>query len=114
VVILSSHSLFIEGVASRLRQYPQRVDVQFVDPQQPDFIPQIKSIRPAVILVHSTDPEDEQPRLFCDLLTVLSNVTIIRLGAKHKEAQIVTSTKRKINEVRDIIDIAEQSAKMLG
>lgn len=114
VVILSAHSLFVEGVASRLRQYPQRVDVQFVDPQQPDYIAQLKKIRPAAIVVHAADTDTNQNRLLCDLLMALSNVTIIRLEAQDKETQIVTSTQQTITEVRDIIAIAEQSTRMLG
>ena len=90
-VILSNHSLFAEGVASRLREYPQRVDVSFVDPQQPDYVEQIKVIRPAAILVDAADTDNTQCCLLCDLLMSFSNVTIIRLAAQRKDIQIITS-----------------------
>jgi hypothetical protein len=113
-VILSTHSLFVEGVASRLRQYPQRVDVLFVDPQQPDYIAQIKKIQPDALLLHAADTEQFQCQLLCDLLMALPNVMIIHLGAQQKDIHIVTSTQRSINEVRDIIDLIEHSTGILG
>ena len=114
IVILSSHSLFAEGVASRLRQYPQRVNVQFVDPQQPDYIDQIKTIRPAAVVVDAADTDNSQCCLLCDLLIASLNVTIIRLKVHRKDVQIIASAQRPFNEVKDIIDLLEQSPRMLG
>jgi len=112
VVILSSHSLFAEGVASRLREYPQRVDVRFVDPQQPDYVEQITAIHPAAIVIDAADTNNSQYCLLCDLLMSFSNVTIIRLEAQQKDIQIVTSVLHPLNEVRDLIEIVEQSPQM--
>ncbi|MBC8506033.1 MAG: hypothetical protein ISR58_16460 [Anaerolineales bacterium] len=36
VVILSDHSLFSEGVASRFGQFPERVSLEFVNRQDED------------------------------------------------------------------------------
>ena len=114
LIILSDHSLFAEGVASRLRQYPERVDVRFVDPQQTDYLDQIKEIRPSAVIVDAADTDCTQCCLLCDLLTALANVTIIRLEIQHKDIQIVTSSQHPLNEVRDILDIVERSPQALG
>ena len=114
LVILSNHSLFAEGVASRLLQYPERVDFRFVDPQQADYLEQIQKIRPSAVILDAADTDSNQCCTICDLLMALVNVTIIRLEAQSKDIQIVTSSQYPLNEVRDIIDIVERSPHTLG
>lgn len=114
LIILSNHSLFAEGVASRLLQYPERVDFRFVDPQQADYIEQIKEIRPSAVIIDSADTDCTQCCLLCDLLMALANVTIIRIEVQHKDIQIVTSSQHHLAEVRDILDIIEQPPQVLG
>ena len=114
VVILSSHSLFAEGIASRLRQYPQRVDVRFVDPQQQDYVEQISEIRPAVVIIDAIDTISTQCCLLCDLLSTLDRVTILRLDVQQNDIRLITSTQKQFDEVRDILEIIDQSPQMLG
>jgi len=114
IVILSAHSLFTEGVASRLRQYPERVDVRFVDPQQPDYVEKIAGIQPAAVIMDAAETETTCCCITCDLLTTLDNVTIVRLDVLQKDIQLITSVQHRFNEVRDIVDIIEQSPQMLG
>jgi DNA-binding NarL/FixJ family response regulator len=114
IVILSVHSLFTEGVASRLRQYPERVDVRFVDPQQPDYIEQIAGIQPSAVIMDAAETETPCCCMLCDLLSALKNVTIVRLDVQQNDIQLITSVQQRFNEVRDIVEIIEQSPKMLG
>lgn len=114
LVILSNHSLFAEGVASRLLQYPERVDVCFVDPQQADYLEKIKENRPSAVIIDAADTHRSQCCLLCDLLMALANVTIIRLEVQHKDIQVVTSSQHPLTEVKDILDIIEQLPHMLG
>ena len=114
LVILSNHTLFAEGVASRLLQYPERVDLRFVDPQQADYLEQIQKIRPSVVIMDAADTDCTQCCTLCDLLMALVNVTIIRLEVQSNDIQIVTSSQRPLTEVRDIIEIVEQSPHLLG
>jgi DNA-binding NarL/FixJ family response regulator len=114
LIILSNHSLFAEGVASRLRQYPERVDVHFVDPQQADYLEQIKTIRPSAVIIDAADSDNTQCCVLCDLLMALGNATVIRLEVQRKDIQVVTSSQRPLSEVKDLIDIVEQSNQALG
>jgi hypothetical protein len=113
IVILSSHSLFADGIASRLRQYPQRASVQFIDPRQPDYIAEIKNLRPVAVLMDAADTGIGQCCLMCDLLLNLLDVTIIRLEVQRKDIQVVTSVQQSIDEVKEIIDIIAQSGQVL-
>jgi len=92
------------------------VDFRFVDPQQADYIEQIKEIRPSAVIIDSADTDCTQCCLLCDLLMALANVTIIRIEVQHKDIQIVTSSQHHLAEVkvRDILDIIEQPPQTLG
>jgi hypothetical protein len=114
LVILSNRSLFAEGVASRLLQYPERVEVHFVDSQQADYLELIREKRPAAVIIEAADANRSQCCLLCDLLTALSNVTIVRLEVHHKDIQIVTSWQYPLSEVRDLLDLIEQSPQILA
>ena len=109
IVIMSNHSLFADGIASRLQQYPQQVDVMFVDPHQPDYLDQIKQLEPTAVVVDAADVCQDQCCVICDLLQSKLNVTIIRLEVQRKDIQIITSEQRSIEEVKDILPIIAQS-----
>lgn len=105
LVILSNHSLFSEGVASRLRQYPERVDVRFVDPQHADYIEKIAVIQPSAVIMDAADTDTTQCCVLCDLLSALENVTIVRLDVQRRDIRVITSMQQQFDEVRDILDI---------
>jgi DNA-binding NarL/FixJ family response regulator len=105
IVILSSHSLFIEGVASRLRQYPQRVEVRFVDPQLPDYIEQIDGIRPSAVILDAADTQTTQCCLLCELLIATPNITVVRLMVDQKDVQVIASKRQCFEGVQDLIEI---------
>jgi 5-bromo-4-chloroindolyl phosphate hydrolysis protein len=44
----------------------------------------------------------------------LANVTIIRLEVQNQDIQVVSSWQQPLTEVRDILDIIDQSPQMLG
>ncbi|MEW5958305.1 MAG: hypothetical protein AB1801_11305, partial [Chloroflexota bacterium] len=56
VVIVSTHSLFAEGVASRLRQYLEQTQFEIVNPRQPNAMTQITAAHPAIVILDVTDP----------------------------------------------------------
>ena len=114
VVILSSHSLFADGIASRLHQYPMRVDVHFVNPQQQDYVEQITTLQPAAVIMAAAETETSPSCVLCELLTALENVTIVRLEVQQKDIRVITSEQRQFEEVRDILEILDQSPRMLG
>ncbi len=114
VAILSSHSLFTEGVASRLREYPQQVEVLFVDPQQPDYLEKILEIHPAAIIIDAADRGVSQGCTFIDLLMSFFKVPIIRLEAHKDDIQIITSEQHNLKEVRDLIKVLEQYSQLQG
>ncbi len=110
VVILSGHLLFAEGVASRLRQYLQHVELEIVDPQQPDVMTQITTAKPTVVILDSTDSETTRRCSLSELLHLLPAIKVIRLYPRQEQIQVVTSEQRPAVEVRDLIEVIEASS----
>lgn len=107
VVILSGHSLFAEGVASRLRQHLHELELEVVDPRQPDAIARITAARPSTVILDANDSEVIEACPLGRLLRALPALKVIRLDSQQQEIQVVTSELRSVSEVRDLIKVIE-------
>lgn len=105
VVILSSKSLFAEGVASLLREQLDQIELEVISPRESDVFDQINSVAPTALILDTTDLEVDQ---FCPLTTLLAmvpDVKIIRLDPRFEKIQVVTSEQKLAGEVSDLIDM---------
>ena len=109
VVILSGHSLFAEGVASRLKKHIDRLDLQVVDINEEDVLSKVVSLKPATVILDALDKERSQLLPLSQLLRALPGVTVIRLDPQQTKVQVVTSEERMLGEVKDLIDVIEES-----
>ena len=105
IVILSGHSLLLEGIATRLRQIPSRVEVVFVDPEQENYIEQITASQPLAILMDTLGSKNTQCYLLGELLLAFPNITLLRLTVDQTNVQMVTSQKRCFMEVQDLLHV---------
>ena len=109
VVILSGHSLFAEGVASRLKKHLDRIDLQVVDINLEDVLSKLVSLKPATVILDAMDAETRNLIPLSKLLKALPAVTIIRLDPQHTRVQVVTSKEHKLGEVKDLIKVIHES-----
>lgn len=107
VVILSGHSLFAEGVASRLRQHLGQLELQVVDARQPDAMAQIDAVQPSAVILDATDPEITHLCLLSRLQLALPGLKVIYLDPQQEQIQVVTSERRTVEQVRDLIEAIE-------
>jgi len=107
VVILSSHSLFAEGVASRLRQHSEYVDLHHVDVRQPNSLQRVLDARPSVVILDATEPDIDRQCPLGAMFQSLPSLKVIRLDPHQDHVQVVTSEKRLAGEVRDLVDLIE-------
>jgi len=109
ITILSGQALFAEAIARRLRQYLESVEIDIVDPRQPDAIAQIAAIQASAVVVDITDVE---VALFCPLsklLLSLPQLKVICLDPQQEQVQVVTSEQRTAVNVRDLAEVINQS-----
>jgi DNA-binding NarL/FixJ family response regulator len=105
IVILSSQALFAQGVASRIRECLKKVELEIVDPRQPDAMAKIVAAEPNVVLLDDTDPEVSRYCSLSELLNSLPDIKVIRLEPRQGQIQVVTSEQRPAVEVRDLIEV---------
>jgi len=107
VVILSSGSLFSEGVASRLREHVGRVQVTLLDPRLPDLLTRLSSIRPAAVILDAADPWVVEKCPLTRLLGVLPGARIIELDSQAQQVTVVTSELYPARDVNDLVDVID-------
>lgn len=105
VFILSGYSLFAEGVASRLRQYPDQVDVMVMDPRQPSIFSKIAEKNPSVIMLDAADHETMQLCPLGDLIFALPKLKVMRLDSQKELIQVVSSEQFRVVDVDDLIQV---------
>jgi DNA-binding NarL/FixJ family response regulator len=111
VVIVSSRSLFAEGVAARLRQ--QLGDEALLVSYGHDAaaaVEQISRARPAMVVFDGTDPEVDEECLVGSLLVAMPHVRVVRLDPFHDQVQVVTSEQRTAFVARDLLDVLRANA----
>lgn len=105
VAILSSQSLFTEGVVARLRQQLESQSLVVVDARHQGALQEVIAAHPAAVIVDMSDPVTEQICQLGQLLEALPMVTVIRLNPQHDQVQVVTSAQRTMSQVQDLIDV---------
>jgi DNA-binding NarL/FixJ family response regulator len=90
VVILSGHTLFVEGVATRLGKQTDRVKLHVVDSAQEKALEQVASVRPGAVILDATDPDATRN---CPLNRLFGPCRrcVIRLDPESNQIQVVTS-----------------------
>ena len=105
VVILTLHSLFVEGVAARLRQHLPAHEIQTVDAGKPEAMSQVIAAQPAFVILDASDHGVERLCSLSTLLSTLTALTVLRLDPEHDHMQVVTSKQQAVGQVRDLVEI---------
>ena len=105
VVVLSSHSLYAEGVLTRLKAHSNALELHVVEADQTDALDQILAIQPAAVIVDASDKDANAHCPLGRLLRELPNVRIIRLDPINKGFQLVTSEQHDAEEVQELLAI---------
>jgi DNA-binding NarL/FixJ family response regulator len=107
VVILTGESLFAEGIASRLSQFPHKVTVEVVDPESSDCMARISAQQPAVIIVDASDALTMELCPLNRLIATLPDLKVIHLDSQKDQIRVVTSEQHPVAEVQDLIEMIE-------
>jgi hypothetical protein len=97
--------MFTEGVASRLGQHRDRIDLELVDSRDSDCLAKIREARPAVIVLEA---DDENIERFCPLGQILAaapEVKLFRLDPGLDRIHVVTGELKSVNEGTDLISM---------
>lgn len=107
-VILSDLSLFAEGVASRLREFPDRVGFTFIDPHAEDFLEQVDAVHPDVLIIPEQEKGAPDDCNINALLKKFPGMKIIRMAVDDQTVQIIRSNELPLVELKDLLDVINQ------
>ena len=111
VVVLSNHSLYAEGVLTRLKAHSNALELHILDVDQTDALDQIIAIQPTAVIVDASDKDINTHCPLGRLLRDLPDVRIIRLDPINKGFQLVTSEQREAQEVQDLLAILKSGTE---
>jgi hypothetical protein len=109
IVILSSGSVFVESIASRLRQQLAASKFQTIDSRQADALQQVIAAQPALVIAEAADNRLEQVCPLNSLLAALPKLTVIRLDAQQERMQVVTSEHRPSSGMNGLIAVIQSA-----
>lgn len=104
VVILSSRSIFVEGVAARLRQIGGQ-QLHVVETQAPDALQQIVALAPTAVILDATDEEITRRYPLNVFFNALPALKVVRLDPEQSHFQVITSHQHTAEQVSDLLSV---------
>jgi hypothetical protein len=107
VVILSSGSLLLEGVATRLRGHSSRVELALIDPRSPDLLMHLTQLSPAAVILDAADPWVAENCPMTRLLSAVPGARIIELDTQTQQIRVVSSEQYPASDVNALVDVID-------
>jgi DNA-binding NarL/FixJ family response regulator len=114
VVILSGHTLFTEGVASRLREHEDWLDLHMVDADRGDALQQVVSAKPSAVILDADDAQVTRHCSLSQLFQALPELRVVRLDPERDQIQLLTSEQRVAVDIADLISVIQPPAAVEG
>ena len=114
VVVLSSQSIFAEGIVAGLRQKLDERSLVIVAARQADPIQRILDARPSSVILDATDDVIAEHCPLEGLLNALPSLTVIRLDPQSDRIQVVMSEQHSGGQLSDLIDVIRGIASREG
>jgi hypothetical protein len=114
VVILASPSLFVEGVASRLRGLEMNAQILTIDPRASDAVEQTIAAGPQAVIFDSADLAPRRESAWTQLLQALPGLRILDLDSRTQRVRVVTSEEHTADDIRDLIHYLQPPAAAKG
>lgn len=105
VAVLSSQSIFAEGVVANLRQHLGEQSLFIVDARQADPLQSLLEMRPTGVILDATDELIAEHCPLERLLDALPTLTVIRLNPQQDRIQVVMSEQHCGGQLSDLIDV---------
>jgi hypothetical protein len=105
VVVLSSHSIFVDGVAARLKKQLDDESLAIIEMAQEDALAQVVALQPAVVILDAVDAAVNHLCSIGSLLTSLPVLTLIRLDPEQNQIQVVTSEQRSLTQLQELVQV---------
>ncbi len=110
IAILTAHSLLADGLISRLRDYPEAMELKVFDRKNPDVLQDIADFKPLVLILEERETEQSETCSLKQILALLPSLLIICLRLGSPEIQVIQSESCPANGVGELLDIIRLSS----
>ena len=105
IVVLSTRTLFAEGIAANLRQNLAAHELRTLDANLPDVMERLVAHQPGIVILDAADEGVNDRCLLNRLVSDLPGLTLIRLDPHQERLQLVTSQQRAITQISDLVAV---------
>lgn len=110
VIVYSGHSLFAQGIASRLREYPDEVVVEVFDPRKPRALQRVIEASPRAVILETEGTVANGMEVVCALLRALPTLKVFYVDPQRAQIQVVTSQQRQAVDVQGLVAMIKEEA----
>ncbi len=107
VVVLSYHSLFACGVASRLGERPDLFDVLTIDVGLADAPDRLCAAHPAIVVIDTIDTGVTQKIPLVELFEILPGIKVVQLDYSSDQVRIISSEQRRARKTGELMAIMQ-------
>jgi hypothetical protein len=104
IAIVSGQSLYAEGLASKLSNHLDKVDLQLIDANTQDVLEILRTSMPSVVILDDSDPDIDNLCPIANMLIHLPGLTVVRLDPREMRVNVVTSQERSIQRIDDLVN----------
>jgi hypothetical protein len=104
-VVLTGRTLFAEGVAARLRQHEDRLELIVVDTWDDMAQRRVIEARPETLILDATDTDVSRRVSLTTVLQALPGLRVVRLDPERNQVQVVTSEQHPAQDIEALIDV---------
>jgi hypothetical protein len=103
ILILTGHSLFTDGVISKLLNSPLAGKFDVVDLRQPDPLQAVIEANPDYVILDETDPELTE-QLKSELFTAVSHLKVIFLDPQKNHLRVLQCEEYDNSQIWDLLN----------
>lgn len=104
VLILSGHSLFADGAASRLEEESADIESAILDPGMPDILARVVEFNPRVAIIDRDDPSLSGVITIPSIFRALPNLVMVIFDSQEEGIQILTSQFQNVGTIHGLIE----------
>lgn len=114
IAILSSQSIFAEGVAASLRQQLGEQTLLMIDTRQANPLQKVLAAHPSSVIFDASDAIVAKYCPLDRLFEAMPSLTVIRLDPQQDQIQVVTSQQHRVDQMSDVLNVISGAVKREG
>jgi len=109
IAILTTHSLFADGLVSSLQSHSELLELKVFDRMQPDILQDIAAFKPSVLILEEFEKEQAGEFSLKQILALLPSLLVIYLHLGRPDIQVIHSESCSACGIDKVLEIIRVS-----